>query len=375
MHRHSHPLPAPSLGVQRDVVSLHFGVPGAGPKVYLQAGLHADELPGMLVLHHLAQALAAAEQADELIGEVIVVPVANPIGLGQSVLREPVGRFALHSGDNFNRGYPELAEPVRARLAGQWGNDGAHNIALVRAAMRQHLAELRQDAISELDALRLTLLSLACDADVVVDVHADTEAIVHLYTETPYWPQAETLARCLGSEVNLLARGSGVACSFDEACSQPWWQLAESLPAAHPLPLACLAVTLELRGQTDVDEKLAQEDAIRLLAFLRHRGVLRGEPPPLPPLPFPPTPLAGSETVRADRAGLVTFLRPLGDWVDAGEPVCELLDPINGTRSIRRASVAGRVYARTTQRYAMLGMELVKIAGSTPFRTGALLTA
>ena len=39
MHRHSHPLPAPSLGVQRDVVSLHFGVPGAGPKVYLQAGL------------------------------------------------------------------------------------------------------------------------------------------------------------------------------------------------------------------------------------------------------------------------------------------------------------------------------------------------
>ena len=44
----------------------------------------------MLVLHHLAQALAA-EQADELIGEVIVVPVANPIGLGQSVLREPVG--------------------------------------------------------------------------------------------------------------------------------------------------------------------------------------------------------------------------------------------------------------------------------------------
>ena len=56
--------------------------------------------------------------------------------------------------------------------------------------------------------------------------------------------------------------------------------------------------------------------------------------------------------------------------MDAGEPVCELLDPISGTRSTRRASVAGRVYARTTQRYAMLGMELVKIAGSTPFRHG-----
>ena len=34
---------------------LRFGTPGARPKAYLQAGLHADELPGMLVLHKLAR--------------------------------------------------------------------------------------------------------------------------------------------------------------------------------------------------------------------------------------------------------------------------------------------------------------------------------
>ena len=81
-------------------------------------------------------------------------------------------------------------------------------------------------------------------------------------------------------------RGGGVACLFDESYAASPGQLAESLPVAHPL--ACLAVTLEF-SQPIVDEKLAREDAIRLLAFLRHRGVLRGEPPPLPPLPFPPT--------------------------------------------------------------------------------------
>ena len=375
MHRHTHLLPSPSLGVQRELVSLHYGAPGVGEKIYLQAGLHADELPGMLVLHLLAGLLDAAEQRGELCGEVVIVPVANPIGLGQSVLREAVGRFELHSGDNFNRRYPELAPLLLQELAGQLTDDAAANVQRIRAAMRARLAELRQQASSELDALRLTLLGLACDADVALDVHADTESMIHLYTETPYWPQAEPLARCLGSEVNLLAQGSGVACSFDEACSQPWWRLAERLGPATPIPLACLAVTVELRGQADVNEKQAQEDAARLLAFLRHRGVLRGEPPPLPPLPFPPTPLAGSETVRADQPGLVTFLRPLGAWVDAGEPVCELINPITGARSQRYASISGRLYARAIRRYATLGMELVKIAGAAPFRTGELLTA
>ena len=42
-----HPLPCTSLGSARTVTSLHFGTPGARPKVYIQASLHADELPGM----------------------------------------------------------------------------------------------------------------------------------------------------------------------------------------------------------------------------------------------------------------------------------------------------------------------------------------
>lgn len=373
MHRQSHPLPSPSLGTQRELISFHYGVAGSGEKIYLQASLHADELPGMLVLHHLRAALARAEAEGRLCGEVVVVPVANPIGLAQSVLRDPQGRFELGSGENFNRRYLELATPLAERLAGQLGPDACTNKVLIRRAMHTILAEYTP--ATELEALRLTLLGLACDADVVLDLHADTEAIVHLYTETPYWPQAEVLARCLGSQVNLLAQGSGSACSFDEACSQPWWQLAERLGAATPVPLACLAVTVELRGEADVNHELAQTDAASLLAFLAHRGVLRGEPPPLPPLPFPPTPLAGSETLRAPHPGLLVFVRPLGDWVNAGEPVCEIIDPLSAQVSPVCASVSGRLYARSPHRYATLGMDLAKVAGSTPFRQGELLTA
>ena len=97
MHRSDHPLPGQSLGRQTTVSSLHYGVAGARPKAYVQASLHAEELPGMLAAHHLRGLLEAAVQQGRLIGEVVLVPVANPIGLAQRVDHKAMGRFELDS--------------------------------------------------------------------------------------------------------------------------------------------------------------------------------------------------------------------------------------------------------------------------------------
>ena len=78
-----HSLLAQSLGSLRTLTSFHFGQPGIGAKVYIQASLHAEELPGMLVAHHLRALLTAADAAGLIRGEIILVPVANPIGLAQ----------------------------------------------------------------------------------------------------------------------------------------------------------------------------------------------------------------------------------------------------------------------------------------------------
>mgnify|MGYP003349336075 FL=1 len=78
---------------------LRFGTPGAGPKAYIQASLHADEVPGMLVGWHLRRLLEAAEAEGRIAGEVVLVPAANPLGLGQWVLRGHQGRFELASGE------------------------------------------------------------------------------------------------------------------------------------------------------------------------------------------------------------------------------------------------------------------------------------
>ena len=84
MRRVEHELLSPSLGSRKNLVSFHYGTPGARPKVYIQASLHAEELPGMLVAHHLRSLLDRAEAAGALAGEVVLVPAANPIGVAIS---------------------------------------------------------------------------------------------------------------------------------------------------------------------------------------------------------------------------------------------------------------------------------------------------
>ena len=69
---------------------------------------------------------------------------------------------------------------------------------------------------------------LAHDADLVLDLHADNQAVMHLYTGTPLWPEVRDLAAELGARAVLLAEVSG-GNPFDEACSGPWWALAAAL--------------------------------------------------------------------------------------------------------------------------------------------------
>jgi len=68
------------------------------PKVYFQAGLHADEWPGFLVLNRLIKLLKKADKSGLIQGEIVIVPVANPIGLAQNFHGYIPGRFAFSDG-------------------------------------------------------------------------------------------------------------------------------------------------------------------------------------------------------------------------------------------------------------------------------------
>lgn len=365
-----HPLVSPASGTQRVLHSLHYGTPGQGPKVYLQASLHADELPGMLTLHHLRQHLDRADADGTLAGEVVLVPLANPIGLDQTLMHLPAGRFEHASMENFNRHYVDFFARLKDTLADRLGPDADANRRVIRAAMHEVLAA--QVPRTELQSLRQVLTGLSLDADVVLDLHCDFEAVLHVYVEEPYLAAAEPLTRHLGARAVLWARGSG-GNSFDEALSGPWWRLAEHYGGRFPIPLACLAATVELRGQADVDHTLARGDADRLLAYLRHLGVVRGNPGELPEALCQPTPLAGAEVLSAPHPGVLVYLRDVGDDIAAGDTVAQVVEPLAGTVTDLRASVSGRLYARHSRRWATTGLEVAHIAGTRPIRSGYLL--
>jgi len=378
MQRLEHPLLSPSLGAQKTLVSLHYGDPAARPKVYLQASLHAEELPGMLVAHHLRQALDEADRQGLIRGCVVLVPAANPIGLAQRLDHKAMGRFEFDTSQNFNRHYPDLAEAVFESLRTRLGADAAANVATVRAAVTRWLNDWQP--ATELDSLRRELLRLSHDADVVIDLHCDWEAVLHLYCEEACWAPLEPLARLTGARAVLLARDSGGG-PFDECLSGLWWQLAERLRAAglsNPLPQGCASTTLELRGETDVSHELAQADAKALMAYLCHLGVVGGDRPALPAPLCQPTPLSGSETLHTPVPGVVVYRARPGDVLAAGDPVADVIDPTApGQARVHTvcASVSGVLYATVAQRYAVAGGELGKIAGAVPFRTGPLLGA
>ncbi|MCA0176951.1 MAG: M14 family metallopeptidase [Proteobacteria bacterium] len=373
MQRQTHTLHSATPGTTQQLISLHYGTPGRGPKVYIQGSLHADEVPGMLVAHHLRRHLDAAEAAGHIQGEIVLVPMANPIGTHQWVLRGYQGRFDVASGENFNRQFTDLAPAVLTAVGGRLTGDAAHNVATVRAALRDAVAALPNG--NPLAHLRRTLLGLAIDADVVLDLHCDGEAVLHLYTTPQTWAgRGELLARHLGAEVALLAEHSGGE-PFDEACSMVWVDVAARLPAANPLPAACLAATIELRGEADVRHDLAAADAQHIVHYLSAIGALAGPAPEPPPARCEATPLAGSMPLIAPHGGMVVFLATPGTPVAAGTPLVDLIDPIEGLTTTLAAPVDGLFFARDLRRFAHAGMTLGKVAGREAQRSGTLLSA
>jgi uncharacterized protein len=364
--------PDPALGTTRSWTALRFGIPGTGPKAYIHAGLHADELPGLLVCDHLGRLLEAAAARGEILGEIILVPFTNPIGLSQWVNNTHVGRFELGRVGNFNRGYPVLGPEVAKRIGTQLTDDATTNVALIRQTMREILAEI--DPVQEMDFLRVAILSRAIDADIALDLHCDTRALMHLYIGTPLWPDAADLAAELGAHATLLAEDSGGS-SLDEAIGGPWWYLARTFPE-KPIPPACLATTVELRGESDVTDELAGKDAAALYRFLQRRSVIAGDPGPLPILLNDATDLTASDLLISPIAGVLVYKVGLGDQVKTGDVVAEVVNPLTHARTPIKATTDGFILVMRYTHNVRPGFQVAKVVGTVPLshRQGYLLT-
>ena len=140
------------------------------------------------------------------------------------------------------------------------------------------------------------------------------------------------------------------------------------------IPNACLSMTVELRGETDVSHELAIADAAAIISFLQQAGYIAGTADNCPALQCAATPLEGVEPIVAAHAGVLVFSKALGTQIAAGESIGDLLDPATGTLTPLLATVSGVLFARVSRRYVRAGTSVAKIAGHEPFRTGNLLS-
>lgn len=258
-------------------------------RAYIQASLHADELPGILLNHHLIKMLDKASELGAIEKPITLVPFANPIGLNQILLGSHIGRFSLSTGVNFNREWVDVTSGVAQKIENNLTDDADFNVALIRKALVEETNLLTDSKIE--NVLKRELFKKAIISSVVLDLHCDTgllknillilyyfiilflDAVMHMYTHDRLWPQMADLASFIDSKCTIIAPESG-GNPFDEACSCVWATLADKF-SSHPIPMACQSVTVELRGENQVYDELAIKDAEAIFNFLTKRGFIK----------------------------------------------------------------------------------------------------
>ncbi|WP_288098561.1 succinylglutamate desuccinylase/aspartoacylase family protein [Pseudomonas sp.] len=301
-----------------------FEADGRGPKVHLQAGVHADEIAGMLVLHLLMQRLRLAEAEGRLKGSVTVVPQANPLGIGQFRQGRILGRYHDATGHNFNRGFDQSA------------------------AMERSMTNVQQ--------WQKKLVQLAAPADVMLDLHTDDEALPYVYVHRSFWPRGRALAAAMKMDVAIIWDEGGDG-SFEETIIAPW--LSEVRTDQR------MAATLELRGQGDVNDRFAEQDAEGLYTWLCGYGVIDEARIP-PDWPVEAVEMGHMETIIAPQPGVLIFEKELGDIVEEGQRFARILrrpgDP--SSEVVLYAEQTGRLVTRFRDRLIAQGMGVAKFTGS-----------
>ena len=377
IHKSSITLPSMTPGTQRSIPVLRFGKAGARPKVYMQAAIHANEMPGTMAMHHLMPLLAEADKKGLIQGEIILVPTVNPIGQAQLVGNSHAGRYNLLSYENFNRNWIDLTDAVAERVGKKLGADAEANVRTIRKAAQDSLKALKP--LNELGTLRVEVQKLSCDADFVLDLHCDIYAALHLFgaKNDVATGTLSTLASDLGVEATMYNDPYPKALTFSGVNSVLWARLAEQFPKAN-IPQACMSVTVEMRSQHDVSDALGQSDAQNLYRWLVRQGVVGGQAAPLKKLKTTPAPMSGMDVGYSTCTGFLVFHVKPGAKVKKGQAICDVIDPANPNgakgRTTFTSQTDGVLFSRRLDGYlSWPGQVMYRISGPKPLphRIGA----
>jgi len=328
------------------------------PKAYLQASLHGAELQGNAVIFHVLDAL----QKTPPLGEVIIVPHANPIGGNHKVGEYTQGRFDPITGENWNRAYfyddSWIAEFVAA-------HQDQTDVSLFDAFRQRLITQLTTRLagptwqVSRAQRMTWTLQSLAHEADCVLDLHTGSVATDYLYA--PYYAQA---AAQYFHQSHILLMPNGFGGALDEATFCPWWTLVEHLQQqGRNVTCPVDSFTVELGSQEVMDFAHAEFQAYGILSYLSHKGVLPADH-------YLPEAIERHECDIADYAifyapygGLYEWFIEPGEGFVKGQTIAHCLQGAQEIRAIQ-APYDGRLITRFASSAVPQGAELARFFSS-----------
>ncbi|MEO1091891.1 MAG: succinylglutamate desuccinylase/aspartoacylase family protein [Pseudomonadota bacterium] len=284
---------------------------GGGPRLWLSAAVHGDELNGVRVVQRLFDELDPSTMR----GTVIGLPVVNRPGTERHSRRLPMtAEGAGHS--DLNRLMPGTGDQSDTHAGHRFARDLWEGVA-------------------------------RGNVDLAIDLHTQTTGATYpLFVFADFRePTARRLATLLGPDMIKIDRGAAgsVETTFME----------RGIPA----------VTFEIGGPKVFDAPMVERALQGLRAVLVDRGVVDGPTPPTPSPAF-----IGNEqvTVRAVAGGFVEILVRLGEDLGEGQTVARQLDVFGDVILTYRTPADGRVLSIATDPVREPGALLVRLLRNNP---------
>ena len=324
-----------------------------GKKVYIQANLHGAELAGNAVIHQLIEFLTDLD-ASKLAGEVLLVPVCNPLGVNQRSHHFSAGRYNPYDGRDWNRIFwdhenedEDIEAFVRSHLACDPSTIVQNYRQRIQASFQNQLGQLQSPAGAPVhEHYRAQLQSLALEADCLIDLHSSSDrGLTYLY----YFRDRSDSAAFFGLDFAiLLDEYDGDA--FDEAFIKPWLALeAAFADQGRPLRFDIEAFTLELGTGMELNPESVAKGLQGVKHYLYKKGVFVGpENPPANSYPLFFTHRSAVKKYYATAGGMIQARVKPGTWVEVGDRLYQLLSFNKSGQPPQvieiQAHVAGLVY-------------------------------
>lgn len=301
-------------GIEIGTTIHRYRGPENGPTIYVQAAQHGREINGTEVLRRLHDRLVAID----LTGEVIAVPVADPLTF-----------------DRVSYTTPEAIDSVNTNMNRSWPGDS-------RGTLHERMTA--------------TLWAEAREADAIVDLHTGSPEmlthVVFMYGND----ESRALAEAFGTDLLLAERAGEEA---DEEWDQRGFDGKLRVAATRAgIP----SITPELASNKRIVEDAVETGLAGVLNVLRDRGVLEGDPE-----------TTGERRLARNHLGRVTAVDSglfradpdleLGGHIEAGTPLGTLYDPTSyETLQEAVADRDGILYALTKEATVTGGEKLANVA-------------